>query len=374
MSRARAEINLAAIAENLNFIKSKTSAQVLAVVKADAYGHGLINVAKAAEKAGADWLGTALLEEGIALRNGGITKPIISWLTPLGEDFKTAINLEIDLSISSIELLNEIILVGKSINKVPRVHIEIDTGMNRGGFGDEWGSLLPEIVRAVKTNEIKAIGIWSHFARADEPNEVMNSTQLAKFDQKVKQLSDSGVNLEFIHIANSAAALSNKAAHKNIIRWGIGLYGLSPDVTNMGDSKSLGLKPAMKLFAKLQLVKSVKAGQSVGYGGTAITKSDTKLGVVTLGYADGVPRNANNSAGIYVAGKRAPIIGRVSMDQFVVDLGLDSLAKIGDEVIVFGDGSQGEYTIDEWAKACATINYEIVTRIGVRVPRIYSRE
>jgi alanine racemase len=374
MSRARAEINLAAIAENLKFIKSKTSAQVLAVVKADAYGHGLINVAKAAEKAGADWLGTALLEEGIALRNGGITKPIISWLTPLGEDFKTAINLEIDLSISSIELLNEIILVGKSINKVPRVHIEIDTGMNRGGFGDEWGSLLPEIVRAVKTNEIKAIGIWSHFARADEPNEVMNSTQLDKFDQKVKQLSDSGVNLEFIHIANSAAALSNKAAHKNIIRWGIGLYGLSPDVTNMGDSKSLGLKPAMKLFAKLQLVKSVKAGQSVGYGGTAITKSDTKLGVVTLGYADGVPRNANNSAGIYVAGKRAPIIGRVSMDQFVVDLGLDSLAKIGDEVIVFGDGSQGEYTIDEWAKACATINYEIVTRIGVRVPRIYSRE
>ena len=374
MSRARAEINLAAIAENLNFIKSKTSAQVLAVVKADAYGHGLINVAKAAEKAGADWLGTALLEEGIALRNGGITKPIISWLTPLGEDFKTAINLEIDLSISSIELLNEIILVGKSINKVPRVHIEIDTGMNRGGFGDEWGLLLPEIVRAVKTNEIKAIGIWSHFARADEPNEVMNKTQLDVFEQKVKQLSDSGVNLEFIHIANSAAALSNKAAHKNIIRWGIGLYGLSPDVTNMGDSKSLGLKPAMKLFAKLQLVKSVKAGQSVGYGGTAITKSDTKLGVVTLGYADGVPRNANNSAGIYVAGKRAPIIGRVSMDQFVVDLGLDSLAKIGDEVIVFGDGSQGEYTIDEWAKACATINYEIVTRIGVRVPRIYSRE
>ncbi|GBL25970.1 alanine racemase [Candidatus Planktophila sp.] len=374
MSRARAEINLAAIAENLKFIKSKTSAQVLAVVKADAYGHGLIDVAKAAEKAGADWFGTALLEEGIALRNNGITKPIISWLTPIGEDFKTAINLDIDLSLSSIELLNEIILVGKSINKVPRVHIEIDTGMNRGGFGDDWGLLLPEIVKAVKANEIKAIGIWSHFAMADEPNEVMNKTQLDVFTQKVKQLSDAGVSPEFIHIANSAAALSNRAAHKNIIRWGIGLYGLSPDVINMGDSNSLGLKPAMKLFAKLQLVKAVKAGQSVGYGGTAITKSDTKLGVVTLGYADGVPRNANNSAGIFVAGKRAPLIGRVSMDQFVVDLGADSLAKTGDEVIVFGDGSKGEYTIDEWAKACGTINYEIVTRIGVRVPRIYSRE
>jgi alanine racemase len=374
MIRARAEINLAAIAENLKFIKSKTSAQVLAVVKADAYGHGLIDVAKAAEKAGADWFGTALLEEGIALRNNGIRKPIISWLTPIGEDFKTAINLDIDLSLSSIELLNEIILVGKSINKVPRVHIEIDTGMNRGGFGDDWGLLLPEIVKAVKANEIKAIGIWSHFARADEPNEVMNKTQLDVFTQKVKQLNDAGVSPEFIHIANSAASLSNEAAHKNIIRWGIGLYGLSPDVINMGDSKSLGLKPAMKLFAKLQLVKAVKAGQSVGYGGTAKTKSDTKLGVVTLGYADGVPRNANNSAGIFVAGKRAPIIGRVSMDQFVVDLGTDSSAKTGDEVIVFGDGSQGEYTIDEWAKACGTINYEIVTRIGVRVPRIYSRE
>jgi alanine racemase len=374
MSRARAEINLAAIAENLKFIKTKTSAQVLAVVKADAYGHGLIHVAKAAEDAGADWLGTALLAEAISLRNGGITKPIISWLTPIGEDFKTAINLDIDLSVSSIELLNEIISVGKSLNKVPRVHIEIDTGMNRGGFGDEWGSSLPEVVRAIKANEIKAIGIWSHFARADEPNEVMNKNQLDLFNHKIKQLTDMGVNLEFIHIANSAAALSNQAAHKNIIRWGIGLYGLSPDVINMGDSNLLGLKPAMKLFAKLQLVKSVKAGQSVGYGGTAITKSDTKLGVVTLGYADGVPRNANNLAGIFVAGKRAPLIGRVSMDQFVVDLGSNSLAKTGDEVIVFGDGSQGEYTIDEWAKACGTINYEIVTRIGVRVPRIYSRE
>ena len=374
MSRARVEINLSAIAENQKFIKRKTSAQVLAVVKADAYGHGLIEVAKAAEKAGADWLGTALLEEGIALRNKGITKRIISWLTPLGEDFKTAINLDIDLSVSSIELLNEIISVGKSVSKIPRVHIEVDTGLNRGGFGDDWGLLLPEMVKAVKANEIKAIGIWSHFARADEPTEMMNKTQLDLFTHKVKQITDAGVNLEFVHIANSAAALSNEAAHKNIIRWGIGLYGLSPDINNMGDSKSLGLKPAMKLFAKLQLVKAVKAGQSVGYGGTAITKSDTKLGVVTLGYADGVPRNANNSAGIFVAGKRAPLIGRVSMDQFVVDLGSDSLAKTGDEVIVFGDGSHGEYTIDEWAKACGTINYEIVTRIGVRVPRIYSRE
>ena len=374
MSRASAEISLLAIADNLKLIKSKTNAQVLAVVKADAYGHGLIQVGKVAENVGADWLGTALLEEGIALRNSGIKIPIISWLTPLGEDFKAAINLDIDLSISSTELLNEIVLAGKSVKKIPRIHVEVDTGMSRGGVGDDWQLFLNELSKAVAANEINIVGIWSHFARADEPEEVMNKEQLAVFEDRIKSASAAGIKAEFIHISNSAASLTNKSAHKNIIRWGIGLYGLSPDLNNLGDSKSLNLKPAMRLKAKLHLVKAVKAGVSVGYGGTAITKSDTKLGVVTLGYADGIPRNANNLAGVFVAGKRAPIIGRVSMDQFVVDLGSNSLAKTGDEVIVFGDGAGGEYTVDEWAKASGTINYEIVTRIGSRVPRIYPRE
>ena len=374
MSRASAEINLSAIADNLKFIKSKTNAQVLAVVKADAYGHGLLPVARAAQDAGADWLGTALLEEAITLRNGGITKPIIAWLTPVGEDFKTAINLDIDLSISSTELLNEIVLAGKSVKKIPRVHIEVDTGMSRGGVGDDWQIFLKELSISAKNNEINIVGIWSHFARADEPDEGMNKEQLNVFEDRIKSATAAGIKAEFIHIANSAASLTSKAAHKSIIRWGIGLYGLSPDINNLGDSKSLYLKPAMRLKAKLHLVKAVKAGVSVGYGGTASAKSDTKLGVVTLGYADGVPRNANNLAGVFVGGKRAPLIGRVSMDQFVVDLGINSLAKTGDEVIVFGDGSSGEYTIDEWAKASGTINYEIVTRIGPRVPRIYPRE
>lgn len=374
MSRARAEVNLAAIASNLKFIKSKTKSQVLAVVKADAYGHGLVTVAKAAQEAGADWFGTALLEEAIALRNSGITKPIIAWLTPPGEDFKTAINLGIDLSISSVELLAEIAAAGKALNKIPRVHIELDTGMNRGGFGDELDTAIPELADQVKSGAVKVIGIWSHFARADEPGIVMNQTQLSEFNSRVEQLKKAGITSEYLHLANSAASLTIPDAHKNIIRWGIGLYGLSPDVKNMGTSSDLGINSAMKLISKLQLVKAVKAGQSVGYGSTATTKVDTKLGVVTMGYADGIPRNASNLAGVFVAGKRAPLIGRVSMDQFVVDLGATSLAKTGDEVIVFGDGSGGEYTIDEWAKACGTINYEIVTRIGTRVPRIYPRE
>jgi len=351
MSRASAEINLSAISKNLNFIKSQTKAQVLAVVKADAYGHGLIEVAQQVVAAGADWIGTALLEEGIRLRKSGISTPIISWMTPIGEDFKNAIELDIDLSISSPEF-----------------------GMNRGGFGDEWSAFLPLLAKSVADKEINLIGVWSHFARADEPAEKMNQDQLVEFEKRVEDLKKNGIDFQYCHIANSAASLKHSQAHKNIIRWGIGLYGLSPDVNNLGSSKDLGLIPAMKLKAKLQLVKSVKAGVGVGYGSTATTKSDTKLGVVAMGYADGIPRNTNQSAGVFVDGKRAPIIGRVSMDQFVVDLGASSNAKTGDEVIVFGDGSGGEYTVDEWAKASGTINYEIVTRIGPRVPRIYSRE
>jgi alanine racemase len=374
MSRASAEINLSAITQNFKLIKSRTTADVLAVVKADAYGHGLIPVSKALEEAGADWFGTALLEEAINLRKAGILKPIISWLTPLGEDFKSAIDLDIDLGIPSIDLLDEVIKAASLTGKAARIHLEIDTGMSRGGVLSEWDQLIKSVLVGVNLKLLKVIGIWSHFARADEPAELMNQEQLSLFEEKVNQAKTAGIDAQFIHIANSAALFTNKSTHKNIIRSGIALFGLSPDIKTIGDSSSLGLKPAMKLKAKLNLVKEVKAGSSVGYGGTAVLKSDTKLGVVALGYADGIPRNTNNLAGVFVDKKRAPIIGRVSMDQFVVDLGITSNAKTGDEVIVFGDGSGGEYTVDEWAKAANTINYEIITRIGPRVPRIYPRE
>jgi len=374
MSRASAEINLSAIAQNFKSIKSRTTADVLAVVKADAYGHGLIPVSKALEEAGANWFGTALLEEAINLRKAGILKPIISWLTPLGEDFKSAIDLDIDLGIPSIDLLDEVIKAASLTGKTARIHLEIDTGMSRGGVLSEWDQLIKSVLAGVNLKQLKVIGIWSHFARADEPDELMNQEQLSLFEEKVNQAKAAGIDAQFIHIANSAALFTNKSTHKNIIRSGIALFGLSPDIKTIGDSSSLGLKPAMKLKAKLNLVKEVKAGSSVGYGGTAVLKSDTKLGVVALGYADGIPRSTNNLAGVFVDKKRAPIIGRVSMDQFVVDLGITSTAKTGDEVIVFGDGSNGEYTVDEWAKAANTINYEIITRIGPRVPRIYPRE
>ena len=373
MSRAVAEVDLTAIAHNLKLIKSKTNTQVLAVVKADAYGHGLIPVAKAAVAAGADWLGTALLEEGVALRAAGVKAPLICWLTPLGEDLKIAVKNNIDLSISSIELLEEVIDAGRAANIVPRIHLEVDTGMTRGGVRGEWPEFVSEVAKAVKDNGVEVVGLWSHFARADEPDQSFNKQQLDTFHKRLATLIAQGINPQFVHIANSAAALTNNDAVKNIVRWGIGLYGLSPDVTTLGDSAKLNLKPAMKLKAKLHLVKKAEAGAPVGYGGTATVAEDTKIGVVTMGYADGIPRNASKLAGVFVDGHRAPLLGRVSMDQFVVNLGANSNAKTGDEVVIFGDGALGEYTVDDWASAAGTINYEIVTRIGPRVPRIYPR-
>ena len=363
--RAFVEVNLNAISNNIKLVKSKTQAQILAVVKADAYGHGLIPVAKCAVDAGATWLGVALLEEAISLREAGIKVPIISWLTPPSSDFKKAIELDIDVAIPSLKHLELIVAAGKAVGKKPRVHIEVDTGMTRGGLLGEW----PEFLIAAKGAEIEVVGFWSHFARADEPDEIANQSQVLEFESKLAQLIATGITPKYIHLANSAATLTNPNSHKNIVRLGIAMYGLSPDVNTLGSSQNLELEPAMTLKAEIHLVKRVPAGSPVGYGGTQTTLRDTKLAIITIGYSDGIPRNASSAAGVFVAGRKAAIIGRVSMDQFVVDLGADSNAVAGEIVEVFGANG---YSIDDWAAASGTINYEIVTRIAARVPRIYA--
>ena len=360
--RAEARIDLDRIAANINLLKGPTRTPLMAVVKADAYGHGLVEVGLAAEKSGADWLGVALLEEAIKLRTHGVRAPILAWLVPPGSDFKQAVAHDIDIAVASIAAFKEI----STLPNKPRIHIELDTGMSRGGFHDEWDEFLKS-----DFSKVHVVGVFSHFARADEPEEQQNVDQLKRFNEMVKDLADIGVNPEIKHLSNSAATLKNSAAHFDLVRTGISLYGLTPDLKNLGDSKALGLAPAMQLRAKLHLVKSVAAHTPVGYGATAHTDKQTKLGVVAMGYADGIPRVAQG-AGVFIDGVRAPIIGRVSMDQFVVDLGPGSQAKSGDWVIVFGDGTRGEYTADDWGAASGSINYEIVTRIGPRVPRIYA--
>jgi len=364
--RAEAIVDVSAIKFNVEFLKKTSGTKLLAVVKADAYGHGLVPVAQAALSAGADYLGVALLEEAVALREAGITAPILAWLVQPGSDFSQAISLDIDIAAASLKALSEIAAASRQMQKKARVHLEVDTGMTRGGFLVEWDQLSSEHVK-----DIEIVGIFSHFARADEPEEKQNEEQLLRFNEMVATLTSFGFTRVIKHLSNSAATLKNSAAAFDMVRTGIAMYGLSPDVKTLGSSSSLGLRPAMQLRAALYLVKDVPAGTPVGYGGTESTKLDTRLGVVTMGYADGIPRIAR-SAGVWHNGKRAPIIGRVSMDQFVVDLGPDSKAQSGDWVTIFGNGSHGEYTADDWGAASQSINYEIVTRIGSRVPRIYS--
>lgn len=362
--RAEAIVDLSAIKHNVELLKKHSGTNLLAVVKADAYGHGLVRVAQSALSSGATYLGVALLEEAISLREAGITAPILAWLVQPGSDFAKAIELDIELAVASLTALQEI--SAASVAKKARIHLEVDTGMSRGGFLDEWSILTADHLK-----DVDVVGIFSHFARADEPDEKQNSEQLERFHRAVSHLNSLGHTNVIRHLSNSAATLKNGAAAFDMVRTGIAMYGLSPDVKTLGDSKSLGLRPAMQLRAALYLVKDVAANTPVGYGATQSTSSDTQLGVVAMGYADGIPRIALQ-AGVWVNGKRAPIIGRVSMDQFVVDLGAESRAKSGDWVTIFGNGSHGEYTADDWGAASQSINYEIVTRIGPRVPRIYA--
>jgi len=362
--RAYVEVDLAAIKANIQ--KFAKDQEVLAVVKADAYGHGLVPVATAALEAGASWLGVALLEEALALRAAGITAPVIAWLTPPGENFAQALKSQIDLSVPSVKICEEILDAAHRVGIKPRIHLEVDTGMHRGGVLDEWDALLELLV--ARKSEYELVGFWTHFARADEPSESYTELALTVFEEKLTLARAAGLAPAIIHCANSAATINFPGSHRTMVRLGIATYGLSPDVTTMGNSSDLGLTPAMNIYAKLQLVKSVRKGDAIGYGGVGVATQDTTIGVVVMGYSDGIPRGADSRAGVYHDGKRAPLIGRVSMDQCVVDLGPGSRASAGDYVaLISADG----YTADDWAAASNTINYEIVTRIATRVPRKY---
>jgi alanine racemase len=363
-NRAEAIIDLTAIAANVKKLKATAGTDLMAVVKADAYGHGLVPVAKTAISAGATWLGVALVEEAHTLRGAGITTPILAWLVPPGSDYAAAIAAQIDLAVPSLAVFNEIAATGKRA----RIHIEVDTGMTRGGFLDEWSEFLKS-----DFSKVEVVGIFSHFARADEVTEKQNQEQLANFNKAIADLAAVGVFPQLKHLANSAATITNQSAAFDLVRTGIAMYGLTPDLEHLGTSNSLGLLAAMEVRAKLHLVKKVPANSPVGYGATESTSRDTVLGVVAMGYADGIPRVAK-AAGVFFDGKRCPIIGRVSMDQFVVDLGPETTAKAGDHVVIFNNGATGEFTAEDWGLASSSINYEITTRIGPRVPRIYLHE
>lgn len=372
MHRSEAVIDLAAIAANVGVLKSNTAAELMAVVKADGYGHGLVPSARAAVAGGASWLGVAMLEEALALRAAGFSQRVLAWLwTPHEtEALRAALAADVDVSVSSLAGLELVIATAAELGNTARVHLKIDTGLSRNGVPlADWSALLAATARAEAAEVIRAAGIWSHFVYADQPGHPTTARQIERFGEALQAAKAAGVVPEVRHLANSAATVTLPQAHFDLVRPGVAVYGLNP-VPDAEDGADFGLVPAMTLRSELANVKRVPAGEGVSYGHAYVLEADSTLGLVPLGYADGVPRSATNLGPVAIRGNRYTISGRVCMDQFVVDLGEDQ-ASAGDEVLLFGPGDRGEPTALDWARALDTIHYEIVTRIGARVPRSY---
>jgi alanine racemase len=365
--RTEAVVDLAAVRHNVATLKAGTRAEVLAVVKADGYGHGLVPSARAAVEGGATWLGTAIVAEAVALRRAGLTVPLLAWLwTPDEADtVREAIEAGVDLSVSNRWQLDIVSAAARERGHAARVHLKVDTGLSRNGsYVTDWPDLVVAAAKAEASGEIAAVGVWSHFAYADEPGHPTIARQVAAFHDALDVAARAGIEPQVRHLANSAATLTLPEAHFDLVRPGIAVYGLSP-VTERFD-----LVPAMTLRAAAASVKRVRAGEGVSYGHEYVTDRETTLVLVPLGYADGIPRHASNVGPVSVGGRRFTISGRVCMDQVVVDVGDLDVAP-GDPVVLFGPGRDGEPTAQDWADAVGTIHYEIVTRIGPRVPRTY---
>ncbi|WP_221352978.1 alanine racemase [Streptomyces beigongshangae] len=370
-ARARAEIDLAALRANVRTLRAQApAAALMAVVKSDAYGHGAEQCARAALDAGATWLGTATPEEALALRAAGLPGRIMCWLWTPGGPWREAVEADLDLGIGGLWALREAVEAARAAGRTARVQLKADTGLGRNGCQPaDWPELVAEARRAEAAGLVTVTGLWSHFARADEPGHPSVAAQLTLFREMLAHAEGQGLRPEVRHIANSPATLTLPESHFDLVRTGIATYGISPG-PEIGTPADLGLRPVMTLSASLALVKHVPAGHGVGYGHHYVTAGGTTLGLVPVGYADGIPRHASGTGPVLVGGKWRTIAGRVAMDQFAVDLGGDE-PQVGDRVVLFGPGDHGEPTAEDWAQAAGTIAYEIVTRIGTRVPRVH---
>lgn len=369
--RARAEIDLAALRANVRALRAHApSAALMAVVKSDAYGHGAVPCARAAREAGATWLGTATPEEALALRAAGIPGRIMCWLWTPGGPWAEAIEADLDVSVSGMWALREVTAAAEAVGAPARVQLKADTGLGRGGCQPaDWPELVAAALAAEARGLVTVTGLWSHLACADEPGHPSIQAQLTLFREMVAHAEGQGVRPEVRHIANSPATLTLPESHFDLVRTGIAVYGISPS-PEVGTPGDFGLRPVMTLSASLALIKHAPAGHGVSYGHHYVTPGETTLGLVPVGYADGIPRHASGTGPVLVAGKWRTVAGRVAMDQFVVDLGGDE-PEPGAQAVLFGPGDRGEPTAEDWARAAGTIAYEIVTRIGTRVPRVY---
>jgi alanine racemase len=366
-----ARIDLAAIRANVATLKQRAGdASVMAVVKADGYGHGLIESARAALAGGASWLGAATAEEALQLRAAGLTAPVLAWLLGPSDDWSAVAAADVDLSVSARWALAKTVETAQATGRPARVHLKVDTGLGRSGAQPhDWPDLVEAAAKAQADGSIAVVGVWSHLAYADNPGHPTIEKQRLAFEAALEVAAAADLEPEVRHLANSAATLALPATHYDLVRPGVAVYGLSPG-PEVGAAADLGLRPAMTLSTQVALAKRVPAGHGVSYGHRYTTTSETTLALIPLGYADGVPRHLSNIGEIAIHGRRYHIAGTVCMDQFVVDVG-DADVTVGDEVVLFGPGDRGEPTADEWADATGTINYEIVSRVGARVPRTY---
>ncbi|WP_251445784.1 alanine racemase [Microbacterium sp. USTB-Y] len=358
-----ATIDLDAISDNTRHLRRLTGVEVIGVVKANAYGHGATAAAVAALAGGATRFGVATVDEGLQLRRDGVNAPILAWLHAPDRRFDDAAEAGIELGISSFEQLIAAAAASRGSDPV-RVHLKFETGLSRNGIAPaDRARLLAEAARLERIGRIRVVGLFSHVSNTSPEDD---RAALAAFEAACAEAEANGIHPELRHLAATAAAIDLPETRLDAVRIGIGLYGVSPfDDRSPGD---LGLRPAMTLRGAVAAVRRVPAGTGVSYGYTHRTESETTLALIPLGYADGVPRQASGRGPVQIGGRRYTVAGRIAMDQFLVDVGDDPVA-VGDEVVLFGDPTLGVPSARDWADAADTIDYEIVTRIGPRVPR-----
>jgi len=367
---AEAVVDLGAIQHNVRLLCEHAGrAQVMAVVKADGYGHGATEVARAALAAGAAELGVATVDEALALRADGITAPVLAWLHPPGIDFGPALLADVEIAVSSVRQLDELLDAVRRTGKTATVTVKVDTGLNRNGVAPAlYPTMLAALRQAVAEDAIRLRGLMSHLVYADQPRNPINDVQAQRFADMLAQARNEGLRFEVVHLANSSATMSRPDLAFDLVRPGIAVYGLSP-VPDLGD---MGLIPAMTVKCVVSLVKSIRTGEGVSYGHTWIAERDTNLALMPIGYADGVFRALGGRLEVLINGRRRPGVGRICMDQFLVDLGPGRLdVAEGDEAILFGPGARGEATAQDWADLLGTIHYEVVTSPRGRITRTY---
>ena len=367
---AEAVVDLEAIAHNTRLlIGAAGGAELMAVVKANGFGHGATTVARTMLSHGASWLGVTSPAEASALRADGVDAPMLLWLYPPDQAFDELLTQRVDISVASATALQSVADAAGRVGVVANVHLKVDTGMSRGGAGPEqWPDLLAWSRKFEAAGLVLIRGVWSHLANADTEDlgDVNLAEQLRRFDVARRSAFDAGILPPFVHLANSAALLQLPRSRFDLVRPGIALYGVEPV-----PGKVFGLRPAMTVTARVLLVKRVPAGTGVSYGPDHVTDRETTLAQIPLGFADGLPRQAAGRASLLVHGVRCPIVGRITMDQVVVDVG-DLPVRVGDPAVMFGPGTQGEPTAAEWAQWADTNPHDILTGIGSRLPRRYT--